>query len=59
MNSQDILNETYYKYSEYIEMQPNPDAFVSGILATRVVALLEHVEYLEKRLKYDSNVICK
>lgn len=52
MNSQDILNDITYKYSEYIEMQSNPDAFISDILAKKIVSLNEYIEYLERRVRH-------
>ncbi len=55
MNSQDILQEIQYKYSEYIEMSDNPDAFISTILANKIISLNEYIEYLEKRVNNGSN----
>lgn len=52
MNAENILNDVREKYSEYLEMHKNPDALVSGILAIKIVNLMKHIEYLEKRLEH-------
>lgn len=53
MNSNDILEQVRYKYSEYLEMIENPDTFVSGILAQQIVNLHDRIQYLEKRIKVE------
>jgi len=56
MNAQDIIREVQENASEWLEMTEDPDALVSGILANRIIKLNEHIQYLEKRLNYDSSI---
>lgn len=51
MTGEDVIREVQYKYSEHIEMSQNPDAFVSGILANKIVTLKDYIDYLEKRIE--------
>lgn len=55
MTPQDIIIDVQNKYAEHLEMHNNPDAMVSGILAHKIVSLLDYITYLEKRLSYESN----
>ncbi len=52
MNANEIIREVQKNASEYLEMVANPEAFVSGILANKIVMLQNHIIYLEKRLDY-------
>jgi flagellar biosynthesis chaperone FliJ len=52
MNANEIIREVQENASEYLEMVDNPEAFVSGVLATKIVKLQNYIEYLEKRLDY-------
>ncbi len=52
MNANEIIREVQENASEWLEMVANPEAFVSGILANKIVSLQNHIEYLEKRLDY-------
>ena len=54
MTSHDIIKQVKEDYCEWIEMNENPDAMVSGILANKVVKLQQHIEYLERRLNHVS-----
>lgn len=54
MNADDVLREVQESYSEWLEMTENPAALVAGILANRVIVLMDKVQYLEKRLNHDS-----
>ena len=51
MNPTQVIREVVQDAAEYLEMAENPDAMVSGILATKIVYLREYVEYLERRLE--------
>ena len=55
MNPEAIIREVVQDAAEYLEMAENPDAMVSGILATKIVSLNAYIEYLERRL---ANVRC-
>jgi hypothetical protein len=52
MNSQDLIRQVQESCGEWLEMTESPDALVSGILANKVIALQDHIEYLERRLEY-------
>ncbi len=54
MNADDIINEVIDNASEYLEMVEDPATLVAGILANKIVKLMDHIQYLERRLKYDS-----
>ncbi len=49
----DVINEAKESASEWLEMTDNPDLFVAGILASKIIKLTEQIEYLEKRIEYD------
>jgi hypothetical protein len=52
MTPEGVVKEVQENAAEWLEMSENPAAVVAGILAHKVVALSEHVEYLEKRLEH-------
>ena len=54
MTGADIIREVQENASEWIEHTTNPDAFVSGILANKIIKLTDHIEYLERRLEHVS-----
>jgi hypothetical protein len=54
MNIVDIISEIERDYAEWIEMSEDPHKFIMGILANKVIKLENHVQYLERRLKYVS-----
>ena len=54
MNANDIIQEVQQNASEWIEMSENPAALVAGILAGKVIELMNHITYLERRLSHDS-----
>lgn len=54
MNANDIIREVEKSASEWIEMSHDPATLVAGILANKIIALTNHIEYLEKRLNHDS-----
>jgi hypothetical protein len=51
MNASDLIKQVQEDASEWLEMMENPDLFVAGILANKLIALTSYVEYLEKRLE--------
>jgi hypothetical protein len=50
MIAEDIIKEAEVYSSEYCEMSTNPAAIVAGVLASRIIKLQNHIEYLERRL---------
>lgn len=50
MNAGQVIREVVEAAGEYLEHSENPDAMVSGILATKIVNLQSYIEYLERRL---------
>ncbi len=54
MTGAEIIREVQENASEWLEMSENPDKFMSGILAQRIVNLNNRIEYLEKRLDHES-----
>lgn len=54
MNPHILINETHQKYSEWIEMQDDPSAFVAEILAKKVIDLQNYIQYLERMLDHVS-----
>lgn len=54
MNANDIINQVHENCSEWIEMSDNPDRFVSGVLANKILKLNDYISYLEKRLQHDA-----
>jgi hypothetical protein len=52
MTAQDLITQIRVDASEWLEMTEFPDAVVSGILANKVIALQDHIEYLQRRLEY-------
>jgi len=55
MTATDIIKEVQNNASEWLEMSENPAEIVAGILATKVVNLMNHIEYLEKRLQHEDS----
>jgi len=54
MNPQDVINETVEQAFEWLEMADDPAMMLAGILASKIIKLNDHINYLEKRLKHDS-----
>jgi len=54
MTGEEIIREIQEQSSEWLETVECPATFVAGILANKVIALNKHIEYLERRLNYDS-----
>jgi len=54
MTPEDVIREIEESASEWIEMSENPSYLIAGILAKKIIALNSHIEYLERRLEYDS-----
>jgi len=52
MTAHDLIAQVRIDASEWLEMTEFPDALISGILANKVIALQDHIEYLERRLQY-------
>jgi hypothetical protein len=48
---EDIVFEIREKYAEYLEMMLNPDLFVIGVMAHKIIKLEEYVQYLERRIE--------
>jgi hypothetical protein len=54
MNAQDVIRQVQEQASEWLEMTEDPAHMVAGILANRIIKLMGHIEYLERRIDYDS-----
>lgn len=54
MTAEQLIKEIQENASEWIEMSTDPAAFVAGILANKVIKLTQHIEYLQKRVDYES-----
>lgn len=54
MDPNDIINEVIDSAGEWLEMTEDPATLVVGILANKIVKLNQHIEFLEKRVKYVS-----
>ncbi|CAB4133816.1 hypothetical protein UFOVP264_30 [uncultured Caudovirales phage] len=50
-----IISQFENKCSEYSEMIENPHELVMGVMASKILELYDKIEYLEKRLSYESN----
>ncbi len=50
-----VIKQVEKDASEWLEHAENPDAMVSGILASKIVGLNDYINYLEKRLQNDSS----
>lgn len=48
MNEDEIIQNVYDTYGEWIEMSDDPAAFVAGVLAKKIINLKGYIEYLEK-----------
>lgn len=55
MNPDDVIKKVEDNVSEWSEMSANPGYFIARVLATKIIKLEQHIEYLEKRLKHDSS----
>ncbi len=55
MTPEDVIKEVEDNVSEWSEMSLNPSRFIARVLATKIIKLQQHIEYLERRLKYDSS----
>ena len=51
MKAEDVIKEARESASEWLEMSDNPDLMLSGILAKKVVKLIDYISYLENRIK--------
>lgn len=52
MNAFKLIEDIKEKYSEWLEHEENPNDFITRVLATQIVQLIEYNEYLEKRLEH-------
>ncbi len=52
MTVYDVIKDTQELYQEWLEMSEDPEALLSGILATKIIKLSEENEYLRKRVGY-------
>lgn len=55
MKAEQIIQEVKDKSSEWLEMSQDPNAFIAGILANKIIQLQDHIQYLEKRLNHVSS----
>lgn len=55
MTPADVIKQVQENASEWLEMTENPAELLTGILANKIVELMNHVKYLEKRLEHDSS----
>lgn len=49
MTASEILSDVNERYAEWLEMHDNPAAFVAVVLANKIAALQNYIDYLEKR----------
>ena len=54
MTPQDIIRDVKENASEWLEMSEHPAELPAVIFANRIVKLNDYIEYLERRVKYDS-----
>jgi hypothetical protein len=54
MTSDELIKQVQENASEYLEMTEDPAALVAGILAKKVINLMDHITYLERRLKNEN-----
>lgn len=52
MTAEEVIRQVQENAQEYLEMVNNPAEFVAGILANKIISLMGHIEYLEKRLDH-------
>jgi len=50
MTPQDVIEKVKHDAAEWLEMSEDPDKFISGILANKIITLEKHIQYLEKRV---------
>ncbi len=53
MTEKELIEKVQQNASEWLEMTEDPATMIAGILAKKVIKLMDHVEYLEKRLDYE------
>lgn len=51
MTAEDIIREVQQETAEWLEMTQYPSDFLVGVLATKILKMKEHIQYLEKRLE--------
>jgi flagellar biosynthesis chaperone FliJ len=54
MTPADVIREVEEYASEYLQEVNDPAAMVAGILAQRIIDMNHYIDYLEKRIRYDS-----
>lgn len=54
MNAQEIIKEAEEYAAEWLEMSADPSAVIAGILANKIVHLMDHIEFLERLAKHES-----
>lgn len=52
MTAEDVIRQVQENAAEWLEMSEDPAALVAGILANKVIDLMDHIKYLEKRLNH-------
>jgi hypothetical protein len=55
MTPQDVIREVQENAQDWREMADDPAALVAGILASKIIKLNDHIQYLEKRLNHVSS----
>jgi len=55
MTGTEVIRQVQENASEWLEMTDSPAELLAGILAEKIVKLTSHIEYLERRLAYDSS----
>lgn len=51
MTPEQIIKEVQKDAEEYLEMCSDPEAMIAGILANRIIKLIEHIEYLDRKIE--------
>jgi hypothetical protein len=53
MTGEDVVREIQETYSEWLEMSQDPQQFIVGVLANKIIKLQDHVDYLKRRIDHD------
>lgn len=55
MTVQQVISDVCSHASEWMEMTDDPASLAAVILANKVVKLNEYIDFLEKRLQYETS----
>jgi hypothetical protein len=55
MSPAEVIRQAEEYASEWLDYAENPAELVAAVLANKIVVLNSYVDYLEERLKHDSN----